>query len=102
MRHRGKETPGHLAEVLVELPGLITVSFNWEDDKGVFGQYGGIVIRPADVVRSNALVTKAVIGGTYLVTPKSSGRRGIYAEPVAVSYTHLDLRRLAFQCSVRF
>ena len=82
-RHRGQETPDHLAEVLIKLPGLITVSFNWEDDKGVFGQHSGIVIRPADVPRVDAVWAKVVIGGTYLVAPKSSGRRGIYAVPVA-------------------
>lgn len=79
-RHLGKETPEFLANVLVALPGLITVSFKWEDEKGIFGQHGGIVIRPAHAPR---WAVKPLLGGTYLVAPKSSGTRGIYAEPVA-------------------
>lgn len=76
-RHRGNGTPEHLFTALQTLPELIEVGFYWEDRKGPFGVFQGVVVRPTYADRERP--THVQVGAVYLVTVKSSGSRGLYA-----------------------
>ena len=78
-RHVGNATPEHLATALRTVPELIELGFYWEDRKGPFGIFQGIVIRPTYADRDHDRYAHVEVGAVYLVTVKSSGSRGLYA-----------------------
>lgn len=79
-RHVGNDTPEHLATALRTVPELIELGFYWEDLKGPFGIFQGIVIRPTYNDQDRDRYAHVEVGAVYLVTVESSGSRGLYAK----------------------
>ncbi len=87
-RYVGSGTSEIVKFALQTIDGLFTVSFLWEDYKGLFGQEEGLVFRVAGDVEH---VVEPTLGGTYVVTPRCSGNRGIYCKVIAPAAPKIEL-----------
>ncbi len=81
LRQSGRGTPEHLEPALAALPELLEIAYSFQDSKGTFGIHEGIVIRPTGDHRHAHV--EVHVGGVYLVTIRSAGSRGLYANTLA-------------------